>query len=82
MTLKITEHCWPFVCQWYNPEQIHRSINKKASWLDGGVTVPEDVYSMEFAEWLADQYRLAMAKGASLAMEEIRMELSKTVTPG
>jgi hypothetical protein len=32
--------------------------------------VPKDVSSLEFATWLTEQYRLAMAKGAQLAMIE------------
>jgi hypothetical protein len=34
--------------------------------------IPSDVRSREFAEWLAGQYRLAMAKGAELAVAEMR----------
>jgi hypothetical protein len=31
--------------------------------------IPRDVFSVEFAEWLCDQYRLAMAKGIQLGRD-------------
>ena len=38
------------------------------------MAMPEDVYSREFAEWLTDQYRLAMRKGIELVVEAVRAE--------
>jgi hypothetical protein len=33
--------------------------------------IPLDVRSRDFAEWIANEYHLAMAKGATLAIEEL-----------
>ena len=57
---------WEFACAWYDVESIHHGINHDKS------IVPADVYSREFAEFLAEQYRLAMVKGAELAVAEMR----------
>lgn len=55
---------WDFVCEWYRSEQIHHSINAIH-----GPYIPQDVKSKEFAEFLTDQYRLAMAKGIQIGKE-------------
>ena len=62
----IVRRPWDFACQWYDVESIHHGINHDKS------IVPADVYSREFAEFLAEQYRLAMRKGAELAVAEMR----------
>lgn len=62
----IVRRPWEFACQWYDVESIHHGINHDKS------IVPADVYSREFAEFLAEQYRLAMRKGAELAVAEMR----------
>lgn len=62
----IVRRPWEFACQWYDVESIHHGINHDKS------IVPADVYSREFAEFLAEQYRLAMRKGVELAVAEMR----------
>lgn len=62
----IVRRPWEFACQWYDVESIHHGINHDKS------IVPADVYSREFAEFLAQQYRLAMRKGAELATCEMQ----------
>lgn len=58
---------WQFACDWYPEEQIARSIQKTRSIAaEPHEKIPEDVYSHEFAKWLTDQYRLAMAKGIQI----------------
>ena len=61
----IVRRPWDFACQWYDVESIHHGINHDKS------IVPADVYSKEFAEFLAEQYRLAMRRGAELAASEL-----------
>lgn len=64
---------WEFACDWYRPDDIERSIRlARHSIVDRtyeGSKVPVDVYSQEFAGWLALQYRLAMTKGIQLGMQ-------------
>lgn len=36
-----------------------------------------DISSIEFAEWLADQYRLAMLKGIDLAKQAFAQEFKR-----
>lgn len=52
-----------FAQDWYTPAQIHRAINRGG---DLSVTVPSNVNSIEFAEWMAHQYALAMHKGMDI----------------
>lgn len=68
-----------FVCQWYTVDEIHNAINRERRFRQVGdlPRVPEDVHSRKFAEWLTEQYRLAMRKGAELATREL-MERSRT----
>lgn len=54
---------WEFACEWYRPEDIHRAIRHRED-------SPKDVTSYEFAEWLADQYRLAMVKGMEMVARD------------
>lgn len=42
--------------QWYKESHIARSCETSR-------LIPRDVSSSEFASWLTEQYRLAMAKG-------------------
>jgi len=69
----IVRRPWEFVCQWYGVDEIHASITRDRTLRQVGSLppIPEDVYSREFAEWLAEQYRLAMRKGAELAASEL-----------
>jgi len=62
---------WEFACDWYQPEEIHRTLNRRRDPLTGdiGEQIPEDVTSREFADWLTNQYRLAMNKGIQIGRE-------------
>jgi hypothetical protein len=62
---------WEFACDWYQPDEIHRTLNRRRDPLTGNISeqIPEDVTSREFAEWLTDQYRLAMNKGIQIGRE-------------
>lgn len=55
---------WDFACQWYQTEEIHRNINTIHA-----PFISSDVTSIEFAEFLASQYRVAMAKGIQIGRE-------------
>jgi hypothetical protein len=66
---------WQFCCDWYGSDEIYNSINRRVS----PVVVPKDVRSREFAEWMEDQYRLAMRKGIELGMEWGRQRESEVV---
>lgn len=70
----IVHRPWEFACKWYGVDEIHNSITRSRLLRSIGdlPPVPTDVYSREFAEWLADQYRLAMRKGAELATREMQ----------
>lgn len=75
MSASIIHSPYRFACDWYDVESIHRSINARHSQAGNDhEKIPIDVCSLEFAEWLAEQYRLAMAKGAQLAIEELRQK--------
>lgn len=70
----IIESPWNFACAWYQVEAIRHGIQhyREKSKLGEPLLVPEDIYSPEFAEWLTEQYRLAMRKGAELAIAEMK----------
>lgn len=53
---------WEFACDWYTPDQVASSIRNNLRL----IVMPCDVGSTDFAEWLTEQYRLAMAKGIEL----------------
>lgn len=72
----IVQHPYQFACEWYRPEDIHRSILSTRNSLGVKQSPPSDVFSREFAEFLADQYRLAMTKGAELAISEMEKKAS------
>lgn len=68
---KIT-NAWRFASDWYNEEQIYQSIQNDRHPLFGATSIPADVTSREFASWLTEQYRLAMAKGIEVSHESIK----------
>ncbi len=70
--MRITEQSMQFACNWYKPECIYHAINnpRPGSFAER-LQIPSDHHSMEFAQWLAEQYQLAMVKGAELAKEEM-----------
>lgn len=57
---------WEFAESWYDAASIKRSIVRRAPTYDA---VPENVYSDAFAEWLCNEYRLAMSKGIMIGRE-------------
>ncbi len=69
---------WEFACDWYKPSEIARSIARTKlpyiATLSDYQKVPTDVYSEEFANWLTDQYRLAMTKGIQLGQSATRKD--------
>lgn len=72
MSQSITKNPWLFACQWYKVEHVHNKINirNRQGGFGSDKAVPSDVLSREFAEWLTNEYRLAM-KGAELAISEM-----------
>jgi len=71
--MKITENRWAFVCSWYGVDEIHRQLTRTRDPLTNERSgIPRDTTSLDFAEWLAEQYRLAMAKGADIAIAEMK----------
>ena len=70
----ITENTWRFACQWYGENEIFEAINRAPTLKQVGCLpkIPTDVTSREFAAWLTEQYRLAMTKGAELAIAEMK----------
>jgi hypothetical protein len=72
MSESITKNPWLFACQWYKVDDVHSSITRAGlSTFGEPIPVQKDVSSREFAEFLTDQYRLAMRKGAELAISEM-----------
>ena len=69
MSQSITKNPWLFACAWYKVEDIHRGITTAKD-----LVIPTDVKSREFAEFLTEEYRLAMRKGAELAISEMMDE--------
>jgi hypothetical protein len=75
----IVENPFAFSCKWYGVDEIYNAINREARFTDIGSLqpVPENVHSREFSEWMAGQYRLAMAKGAELAIREMQTRIDE-----
>lgn len=55
---------WQFATDWYDVDGIHAALQNRHD--DRYGTIPTDHASREFAEWLAHEYRLAMAKGIQI----------------
>lgn len=64
-----------FVYSWYPSEEIFRCLKQDLEAAHG--RMPRDISSIEFAEWLADQYRLAMLKGIDLAKQAFAQEFKR-----
>ena len=79
----IVRRPWDFACQWYGVDEIHNAINREQRLKHPGdvPAVPPDVTSREFAEWLANQYRHAMRKGAELAVSEMKQNNDGAACP-
>ena len=63
------KNAWEIAEDWYRESDIAHSIQYSRSIAYDGEKIPVDVYSPEFAKWLTNQYRLAMAKGIQLGRE-------------
>lgn len=75
----IVHRPWEFACKWYGVDEIHYAITRENRLKQVGdlPPVPRDVESREFAEWLANQYRLAMCKGVELATRKIQGRINE-----
>lgn len=63
----IPKSAWKIAEEWYRESEItHSILRSKRLLAERSERIPEDVYSPEFAKWLTDQYRLAMAKGIEM----------------
>jgi hypothetical protein len=54
-----------FAREWYKPSDVFANIAR-----NGHGVIPKDRFSKEFADWLCDEYRLAMAKGIEIGRRE------------
>ena len=77
--LSISDYPYEFARKWYDADNIHRSITRAEKYRSFGdlPAIPTDPYSVAFAEWLAEQYCLAMAKGAELCKREMQLRIDK-----
>lgn len=67
------ENPYLFACEWYRPEAIFAAMNRYRNEFhnsDKYANIPADVTSFEFAAWLTEEYRLAMAKGIELGKRD------------
>ena len=74
MSESIVDRPWEFARKWYGVDEIHASIRRRTylHFSSDSEAIPKDVHSRDFAKWLAHQYRLAMCKGAELAIREMQ----------
>lgn len=71
----IVNNPWDFACYWYREEAIRQGIQAArdiTSRYHNPELIPQNIDSPEFVSWLTEQYRLAMTKGAQLAISEMR----------
>lgn len=66
---------WEFACDWYTPDQIAHSIKNRYR-TPSDTAIPDDIDSAGFAQWLTEQYRLAMAKGIQIAQQDSAQRLA------
>jgi hypothetical protein len=66
---------WDFACDWYKPDEIHRSLNARHDF--EWQLPPDDTTGHKFAEWMAHQYRLAMRKGIELGFSAYEGKLDE-----
>jgi hypothetical protein len=67
---------WDFACGWYTVDEIHRSILSRHKSGFVKTEIPSDIESREFADWLTEQYRLAMWKGIEVGQSDQPARLS------
>ena len=69
---KPDESAFDFASRWYNADSVYgyiqRQYNGRPFTLDEPNSMPLNVWSREFANWLTNQYRLAMAKGIEIGL--------------
>jgi hypothetical protein len=63
---------WDFACGWYTVDEIHRSIQNRHKSGFVKTEIPADIESRDFADWLTEQYRLAMTKGIEIGIRSAR----------
>jgi hypothetical protein len=61
---------WDFACGWYTVDEIHRSILSRHKSGFVKTEIPSDIESRDFADWLTEQYRLAMWKGIEVGQSD------------
>ena len=66
---------WEFACDWYTPDQIAYSIKNRHR-MPSDTAIPDDIDSAGFAQWLTEQYRLAMTKGIQIAQQDSTARLA------
>jgi len=60
---------WEFACSWYTADEVQRCIASADYQSLGNLAkIPTDINSRKFAEWMTEQYRLAMRKGIELGL--------------
>ena len=67
---------YEFACDWYQPSQIALSMARMQANGDARANIPSPS-NPAFAEWLAEEYRLAMRKGIELGWNA-RKDLDKS----
>lgn len=72
-------NAFQFASNWYHPDEIYRSIQRSVNTprADRYQNIPHDVHSREFAEWLTNEYRLAMAKGIEIGQRDASEEIDR-----
>jgi len=64
---------WETAVGWYTEDELITFINRKRSVFDDErQRIPTDVTSREFAVWMTNEYRMAMAKGIQMANSRAR----------
>ena len=68
---KPDESAFDVASRWYNADSVYAYIQRQNSKLPYTreqhiETMPRDVRTREFSNWLTNQYRLAMAKGIEI----------------
>ena len=64
------ENPYLFACEWYRPERIFAAMNGSPSIFTQFDCPPQDVTSFEFAQWITEHFRRAMAKGIELGKQD------------
>ena len=69
---KPDESAFDFASRWYNADSVYSYIQRQHDGrpftMDQPDPMPVNVKSREFANWLTNQYRLAMAKGIEIGL--------------